>query len=210
MPPRNACFISFRHGQHELTQRFVAELHAGLSAELEIQLGRDVGVFLDETRLQGGDFFNEAIAEQLCESSCLVMIYTPSYFDLAHTYCAREYKAMLGLEAARLAKLQLDRTHGLIIPVVFRGGKHMPKEIRDVRHCHDFAGFLLTNRNLARHPRYAPAIQEMAEYISDRHRELATIQNGCRDFRLPSEDEIRPWLATAVATPMKLPGRTDD
>jgi hypothetical protein len=66
MPLHNACFISFRHGKQELTQRFISEFHSGIQGELEAQLGRDVGVFLDEERLTGGDLFNEAIAEHLC------------------------------------------------------------------------------------------------------------------------------------------------
>ena len=82
----NACFISFRHGERGLTQRFVREFYDGLAGELEAQLGREVGVFLDQQRLQGGDFFNEQIARDLCASSCFVMIYTPAYFSLTHSY----------------------------------------------------------------------------------------------------------------------------
>src|SRR6267143_1162323 len=114
MPLRNSCFISFRHGQQPLTQRFVSDLYEGLKAELEALLGREIGIFIDQERLGGGDFFNEAIAEHLCESACLVMVYTPPYFDREHTYCAREYKGMIEIEKTRLQLLPEgpDRTHG--------------------------------------------------------------------------------------------------
>jgi RHS repeat-associated protein len=55
--------------------------------------------------------------------------------------CAREYKAMVELEQRRLRSIGqgLDRTHGLIIPVIFRGEKTLPAEIKDQRLCYDFA-----------------------------------------------------------------------
>jgi len=213
MPFRNACFISFRHGQQELTQSFVSQLYTGLCCEIEAQLGREVGVFLDEDRLQGGDLFNEAIAEHLCRSSCMVMVYTPSYFDLCHTYCAREYKAMVQLEEARLRLLGdgRDRTRGLIIPVIFRGKSSLPPEIRDVRQCYDFADFLLTGRKLHKHSKYAGALKVMAEYISERHRAISEVVNDdCREFRLPPDEEIMPWLRRVVPGPVPLPGRLND
>lgn len=213
MPLRNACFISFRHGQHELTQRFVSEFHDGLCSELETYLGGGVTAFLDQDRLQGGDLFNEAIAQHLWESSCLVMVYTPSYFDLTHTYCAREYKAMEGLEQTRLPLLGdgIDRTHGLIIPVIFRGGRHLPSEIRDSRHCYDFSEFLLTDQPLSKHAKYAGALRQMAEYIAERYRALsAAVRDDCGNFRLPPATNIRDWLEEVVYTPMPLPGRVDE
>jgi len=210
MPPRNACFISFRNGTRELTRRFVRELHDGLSAELETQLGRGIGIFLDQERLQGGDFFNEIIAQDLCDSSCLVLVYTPSYFDLDHTYCAREYKAMLEMESRRFELLDGadQRLHGLIIPVIFRGT--VPAEIGDVRHCYDFSDFLLAEGTMTKHRRYAPKLREIAEYIAERHRVISALENrNCADYRLPSTDSIRDWLAGVVPKPLGLPGRVN-
>jgi len=213
MPLSNACFISFRHGQQELTQSFVSQLHTGLCGEIEAQLGREVGVFLDEDRLRGGDLFNEAIAEQLWRSSCLVMVYTPTYFDIRHPYCAREYKAMVKLEEARLRLLGNgpDRTHGLIIPIIFRGMNTLPPEIRDVRHCYDFADFLLTERKLHKHSKYAGTLKTMAEYISERHRAISAVVNDDYvGFRLPPIEEILTWLQGVIPGPVPLPGRLND
>jgi hypothetical protein len=201
--------MSFRHGVHELTQRFVRELHDGLSAELEAQLGLGVGVFLDQQRLQGGDLFNEQIARDLCESSCLVMIYTPSYFSLEHSYCAREFKGMVQLEQNRLQLLEeAERTHGLIIPVIFRGEKRLPAEIRNQRQYYDFSDFTLTKRTMSAHPRYSRELKAMGEYIADRHRRLAAVVDEDHNaFALPSLGEIGDWLTGIVPDLQALPGR---
>jgi hypothetical protein len=212
MPLSNACFISFRHGERELTQRFVREFYDGLAGELEAQLGREVGVFLDQKRLQGGDFFNEQIASDLCASSCFVMIYTPAYFSLAHSYCAQEYKAMVQLEGERLALIQGDdRNRGLIIPVVLRGPNRIPNEIKNARQFYDFSEFILTDTQMSAHSKYAPQLKTMGEYIAERHRALCQVVNpDCDGFSLPSFEEIQYWLSTVIPQNLGLPGRTND
>jgi len=212
MPLKNACFISFRNGQYDLTNRFVTDLHRGLCNELEAQLGRGIDVFFDQERLKGGYFFNEVIAEELCQSACLVLVYTPSYFDVEHAYCAREYRGMLKLEEQRLALLKDDikRTHGLIVPVVFRGDKYLPAEIGSVRHSYNFDQFSLSDRCMSKHKKYAPVLTEIADYIAERYRDLSPQLTAvdCTQFTLPSVDDIKPWLVNVTAPPMPLPGRS--
>src|SRR5271163_3355609 len=101
---RNACFISYRHGQYERMREFVMEFYAALCAELEPLLGANV-VFLDQSRLHGGDFYIQALASDLFESATMIMVYTPTYFHWEHTHCAREYAAMEQLERLRLERL---------------------------------------------------------------------------------------------------------
>src|ERR1700690_1209743 len=178
MARKNAGFISFRHGDYELTRAFVEQLYRGLCSEVEAQLGRGVDVFLDTKRLTGGYLFDEALAQELCMSSSMVMVYTPSYFDEAHTYCAREYSAMLQLEMKRLAMLDpAAQQHGLIVPVIFRGLKHLPAEIRDRRQYYDFQSFLLSGREMSHHPKFASVLQEIGEYIADRHRVISGLDD---------------------------------
>jgi hypothetical protein len=85
-----SCFISYRHGQGDIKQRFIEEFHRALTAELELL--RNERAFVDMERLKGGDFYNEALARALYESATLVLIYQPNYFDTQHPYCAREYR----------------------------------------------------------------------------------------------------------------------
>ena len=117
MPFKNACFLSYRHGQFPLMRNFVVQFHDALASELETLT--DLPVYQDSKRLQGGDFFNQQLSRSLCESVCMIMIYTPTYFSPDHLYCAREYVAMKDLEIKRLRRISAQG-HGLIIPVVWR------------------------------------------------------------------------------------------
>ena len=118
---------------------------------------------------------------------------------------------MLDLEADRLARLGLpaDRSHGLIVPVVLRGAKHLPDEIRNFRQYYDFESFQLGGRRLSRHPKFAPAIRDIAGYVCDRYDELLRLPadafNAVRHFRLPGEDQVRPFLATAATFRLPFP-----
>lgn len=114
MPFQYACFISYRHGQRKLAERIINDLYETLSGELELL--RDEQVFLDRERLRGGYFYNEALAEALCHSACMIVVFTPTYFSRNHTYCAREYKAMEELEKKRLRLLSgsVHKNRGLI------------------------------------------------------------------------------------------------
>lgn len=199
MPLKNACFVSYRHGQYELMKEFVTDFCAALCCELEPML-QSGGVFLDHERLRGGDFYNQTLAGNLYESATMVMVYTPTYFDAEYTYCAREYSAMVSLERERLSRLRGigSGDHGLILPVILRGSRNLPEEIKGGRQYYNFENFQLGGRRLSYHPRFAPVIREIAAYISERYAELLrlpedTFQSRDR-FRLPSETEIAPFL----------------
>ena len=210
MPLRNACFVSYRHGQYELMREFTRDLCAALRSELEAMLNVG-GIFLDDDRLKGGDFYNQALARNLYESATMVMVYTPTYFDSVHTYCTREYKAMLALERDRLSRLRLSGlgNHGLIIPIVLRGASYLPDEIKAARLYHNFESFQLGGRRLSRHPRFAPVIRQIATYICDRYLELQSLPEDVfqahEQFSLPDETEIRSFLSIAAGFKMPFP-----
>lgn len=81
---RYACFISYRHAQFDLMRSFVEDLYEAISSELEPLT--DLPVYRDVLRLQGGDFYNQALARSLCESVCMLMVFTPTYFNAKNTY----------------------------------------------------------------------------------------------------------------------------
>lgn len=120
---KHASFVSYRHGQSTLKHTFIEQFTAGVSAELEALRGEKL--YVDAERLKGGDFFNDGLARAVYESATMIIIYQPNYFDVDHPYCAREYRAMCELELERLACFAdvRERDHGLILPVVFRGGR---------------------------------------------------------------------------------------
>jgi hypothetical protein len=206
---KHTCFLSYRHGQHSIKQRFIREFHQALSGELALL--RNENVYVDWDRLEGGDFYNEALARALFESVCMVVVYQGNYFDLEHTFCAREYRAMCDLETQRLELLpnREGRDHGLIIPVILRGANAIPPEITSRRQYHDFSKFMLIDEELERHPLYAPRIRQIGDYIHERCSLLegAPIpENGGDTFRLPEEEAIEPWLKGIAPPRMRFPG----
>jgi len=206
---KNACFLSYRHGQRQIKQRFITEFRDALASELELL--RDEGLYVDLGRLNGGDFYNEALARALYESVCIVIVYQPNYFDTKHPYCAREYRAMCALETRRLSLLGNleDRNHSVIIPIVLRGESAIPPEIAARRQYDDFSKFMLLDEELSRHPLYAPKIKQIAEYIDARCQCFEDTEipfDDADEFRLPDEDETKAWLRELHLPRMKFPG----
>jgi hypothetical protein len=211
MPFEYACFISYPHGQRELLRRMVEDLYEALSNEIECFF-RSKKIFLDEKELIGGDR-TETLAKSLCKSICMIVVFTPAYFDEEHTCCAREFKAMEKLEKARLKylkKSELDKS-GLIIPIIFRGKiDDLPMEIRK-RQYYFFADFLLSSEHICKHDKYAGQITEIAERIHKIYKISAVSDDfpksfeNCDKFRLPEEEEIKEWLGKRKTPKPKTP-----
>src|SRR5262249_19433639 len=147
---KNACFISYCHGQHELVKTFVDQLKRALEAELDARL--DEKVYIDEERLKPGDLYNEALAADICGSVCMIVVYSPRYER--HVYCRREFAGMESLEQARRQMLddKAEPPRGFIIPVVLRGEADLPERITGRRHYTDFSQFTLATMEIGRHP----------------------------------------------------------
>ncbi len=122
MPLKYSCFVSYRHSSDDIVTRLQTAL------ETEIPKWLNLKIYVDKSRLQGGNFFNGQLARALCESVCWIVIYTPTYFDKSYTYCAREYRAMEYLERRRLQLLNIPRNQqtGFIIPIIYRGEVFVP------------------------------------------------------------------------------------
>ena len=211
MPFKYSCFISYRHGQGKLAERIINDLYEALTSEVELLFNKEV--YVDRNRLRGGDFYNEKLATALCESVCMIIVFTPAYFDKEHPFCAREYKAMEKLEEERLKVLGdlADKKCGFIIPIVFRGEDCLPKEIKERRYYYRFDDFLLSNVRMSRHPTYARTIKEIAKAIFDHYRMLAALPQdpcgSCEQFSLPTETEIQQWLEGVQSSTAPFPGR---
>src|SRR5262245_39103047 len=108
-------YVSYRRDQ-AIVQRFVKDLAQGLSYELAPLL--DLAVFVDETQL-GAAADENTIANAMCRSVCMIVVFTPTYFSESHPYCAREFRAMQQIETKRMSHLDRKKDgRGLIIPVV--------------------------------------------------------------------------------------------
>lgn len=210
------CFISYSHNQGCLSERFIKDLFDALTSEVGA-LTRNIEICcIDWNRLKGGDFYNRRLSKALCKSACMIMVYTPTYFDKNHTYCAREFRAMERIESKR--RLLLGDSyddHGLIIPIVYRGIKYLHPYIKDTRHYYNFSGYIPGRDGenaLLTHSTYGPQMRDIADYVYERYLqldELWDMSEKCTDFRLPSEKDALSLLnrVCIAGTRMPFPAR---
>jgi hypothetical protein len=189
------CFISYPHGQDDVLVPFVKELVKGL--ELEIYSQTRKRVWIDYEYLKGGSRLDQEIGPDICKSACMILIYTPLYFDTEHVYCARELKAMQDLEEKRLLLLK-DKGKGLIIPVVLRGEKRFPTSLSDQRLFYKFTDIEFNDPSDKIREKYAKEIKEIAEYIVDRCIYLDEVADNmphdCDTFALPTMEEAKKFV----------------
>jgi hypothetical protein len=216
---RNACFLSYRHRPDKGYGICIDDLYETLAGELSLLLTSQ-GLFRDVKRVRGGDFLDPSMAFELCGSACMVMVYIPPYFDEVETYCAREFRAMEGLELKRLKQLtgQSPR-HGLIIPIVCRGWDLFPEKMRKARAAYNFEQYLLQKDRISKHREGKIEVINIARYIFDRVRDLEKkAPDACKDcegFALPRSEEVVPWVREvqedheAQVAVNLLPGRTE-
>ena len=213
---RHACFVSYCHGQGELMQRFVGELVQALVSSIEPYVDVTGGpaelVYHDAQRLRPGYLYNEALAEAICQSVCMVAVFVPKYLD--HEYCRRELEAMKRVEGERRRILgpAAPRHHGYIIPVVLRGEvKDLPPAIKGHVHCCDFSGFTTADIRLARQRRCMKEIEKIAKFVHELHRDVESMTLDCSTFTLPPASESSSWQPPAPSNsnpqPLREAGR---
>ena len=195
---RYSCFISYSHGEEDLVRGFVEQFKAALKGELEPLVDRPL--FIDEG-LRAGDLWERELAIALCESVCMVVIYSPVYER--RPYCGREFEAMVQLEQRRRQLLPINSPPlGLIIPVVLRGFKQLPPRIAQQRQALDFSHFTLADEQMKRNPGFAPRIREVAERIQAHFLTLEALEaqacEDCGQFSLPPADQVQPWRGPSV------------
>ena len=217
MPFRYSCFISYRYASPQLPAqqqhitRFIEEFTAALSVELR-PLIEEKPIYVAHDRLHVETSPGNMLPTALCESMCMIMLYTPAYFDYDALSCAREYKAMEQLEKRRLGLLpaQPYKNLGLILPVVLRGKSTLPVEIKEHRQIYDFTDLLPVNSKLALHPRSAVLVKRIAEHLTTLAQAFAQVNDNickdCKNFRLPSERKVQQWLKSLQSTTLLFPG----
>jgi len=206
MPIKHACFISYCHGQGSVMRPFVEQLATALGDYLEPYL--DQKVYVDSDRLKPGYRFNEALAEAICESLCMIVIYVPKYER--HPYCGREFAAMELLESGRFQRMgqAVDRKRGMIIPIILRGASAVPERITAERHYADFSKYSTATTNFLTNPEYVSMIQKIVEVIYELYQAVEAagvdICSDCREFQLPGEAPT--WRPKGTLPTAPLPG----
>jgi hypothetical protein len=206
MPFQYSCFISYHHGQGDLMKRFIDELEETLQSSLEPYLREQV--FIDQDRLLPGYRYNEALARAICQSVCMIVVYSPIYER--SSYCLREFTAMQLLEARRFKAMEdsVSSQCGLIIPILFRGkAEDLPPRIRGHIHFCDFSKFTTASTKMTRHKEFVGKIEQIARYVYDLYenfqRHGVDPCSQCLSFRLPDETEVQPWRAPLLPFPMR-------
>jgi len=193
---KHACFISYRHGQGELVKGFLDQFSSALKSELEMHLAEDV--YFDEDRLHAGAVLNPTLALALCESVCMIMIYTPRYFASDSTYCIREFLAMQNVENRRTQLTQPTATKSFIVPVVLRGNEGFPNQIfgQGPVIYSDFSRFTLSDRKIIKNSSYFSEIKKIANHIVSMFNMLSAKQpcRGCSQLHFPDEQVALAWL----------------
>jgi hypothetical protein len=197
-----ACFISFRHGEHEEMRVRLEQFYKALAGKLELSIGNGL-IWIDEKRIDGSNTLDTTLARALCESACMIVIYTGPYFHEKDTFCAREYEAMKRLEEERFRLLgtSSDLRHGFIIHVIFYGSDLLPPLMKG-RYCYTkFEKFNLLEPDISRHPEFEPEVKEIADVVSDIYKELLNnakkgidFCRNCDTFALKTHEEIQQWL----------------
>jgi TIR domain len=200
MPFEHAAFLSYRVGAEPGVNSLYRAFRQELAQQVDLYMP-GLGVYLDQERLQGGDFYNSELAHALCHSVCMVVLFSPQYFDTEHTYCAREYQAMVRLEERRLSQSQ-DISKGLIVPVVIRGT--LPQEISEQRHYFSLSEHLLAAGDL-RLKAVRRVLRSIAELIYQRYQYLKPLEQElcglCQGFAFPSVDDVSPMIHGYTARP---------
>jgi len=186
MAIRYGCFFSYAHGKHELMQRFKAALVDALRCYLEPHFDNEEELFVDTEQLGGGDDLDRKIARAMCESVCMILIYTPKYE--AHAYTRREYAAMELIEQQRSAWYTMP-SH-LIIPVIMtQHPEHLPPQIANARMYVDFSHFTMATADLKSNPAFLPDIEKIVKRISTHYqlqKKFTPPGHDCNQFVLPA------------------------
>jgi hypothetical protein len=184
MAIRYGCFFSYAHGRHELMQRFKTTLADALRCYLEPHFDNEDELFVDTDQLGGGDDIDRKIARAMCESACMVLIYTPKYE--AHAYTRREYAAMRLLEAERSKWYNLPSR--LIIPVIMtQHPEQLPPQITESFYV-DFSRFTMATADLKSNPDFLPDIDRMVKRIVTHYhyqKKFTPAGHDCNQFVLP-------------------------
>lgn len=191
MAIRYGCFFSYAHGRYELMNTFKRTLSEAIRCYLEPHFGNEDELFIDSEQLGGGDDLDRRIARALCQSVCMIAIYTPKYE--ANEYTRREFAAMQQLERERRDWYAMP-SH-LTIPVVMTmHPQRLPPQITNASLYVDFSRFTMATADLKSNLDYLPDIMKIVERIVTHYhlqKKFTPAGHDCNHFMLP--DVPPPW-----------------
>lgn len=212
---KHACFISYRNGSvvegepvPDLLNEFARCLKDALTSEFRAMLTPhlDEPVFLDVDNLLPADRIEAKIANALCHSACMVLVYTPNYFDERKTFCAREYLAMKKREAyCTHLKGEHDTNKSLIFTLILRGSADkIPAELEES--VYENFNFFYPKTRIEHTRNYKDKIKVIANEIAKLYSNFIQYENThqvkfcevCADFELPTTSEEGENIETFI------------
>lgn len=189
---RYACYISFPTPADELVWEAAQDIRNCLRKELGAAIADNV-IYMDNDRIQN----DLEAAAALCESACMLMVYTQRYFDARHPFCAREFRAMQLLENIRLRALGIDLSeqHSLIVPVALRGTNSIPHAISAQRRVYNFESHYVVEASVRnRNKEFKTSVKQIADHVANHwyllQDKIPNPCGNCPEFRFPAEQDI--------------------
>jgi hypothetical protein len=170
MPINYSCFISYPHSdQNDLLESLIKQLTKALSDQIGLSIRKKV--YLDEERLKPGYGLNKSLGRAICESVCMIVVYSPLYQD--SDYCLWEFLAMEEIEKKRAQILGEDYINEkrMIIPIICREPprqRPLPKKIRNIKYW-NISKYLLIGFDLGTIPECKQMISDIANFIVDHY-----------------------------------------
>jgi hypothetical protein len=135
----HACFVSYRHPASAggLEEKLITHVVKAIKDHIEV-ITHKYQVYIDMPRMVPGYQYDERLAQAICRSACMVVVYWPSYLE--SDYCLKEIRTMLEIEKKRRRALGV-LLHGcrLFIPVILRGNvEDLPSELHQGCHYLDY------------------------------------------------------------------------
>jgi TIR domain len=213
MELKYSCFISYPSPKERNSdlERFVLALNDVLRRKLDGFVGQEV--FFDRDGLKPGGAHQQDIANALCHSGCMFLVYVPAYGK--NDYCLREFSFMEQMQAKRKAILGQNAPPDLnfIVPVSLVAPTAWPAELRPIsRTAADFSAFMVKTemgqRSLSADILSVQNVSRLVAHVRtccallETHAEVLKNSRCCDGQQLPPAKTLSHWGApTSVAFP---------
>jgi hypothetical protein len=208
----HACFISYRHPSSEgnREQKLIGHVVKAISDHVQMYT-HEHQVYVDNKRLVPGYQWDERMAEAICRSACMVIVYWPSYLE--SDYCRKELEAMLEIEERRRHILGPElRGCRLFIPVILRGRfEELPERItKDCQYLDYKAQATRPDINLGEDDKTSEELYRIAEYIKSLCDKMKVAQESlfgkCQEYGFPLPSPVVRQMIQPPP-PQPFPGR---